>query len=277
MTQLSFPNPSSRGPFAFAESIKTPRSPASTWTAVGAHALAIVLLLTFATRLSKPALSVPHILPSISLPDPPSALLHHVDPGNPGGSGSNTGDAAAQQGHPPKPSDIQLLPPSDPPRITPLLPMEASVKVPDVTMTASTLPDLGKPSSTGHTGSLGDHGGNSVGDRPGSNYGDHGPGPGGPGDGIVRGTNVHPPTLTYSVEPEFSEDARQHKFSGNVQVYVIVDEQGRPTHVRVARGVGMGLDEKAVEAVRQYKFKPATQNGKPVKVDLYIDVNFRIF
>jgi protein TonB len=43
------------------------------------------------------------------------------------------------------------------------------------------------------------------------------------------------------------------------------------------RGVGMGLDEKAVEAVRQYKFKPATRDGKPVKVDLYVDVNFNIF
>ena len=62
-----------------------------------------------------------------------------------------------------------------------------------------------------------------------------------------------------------------------MQVYLIVDQQGNPTHVRVVRGVGMGLDEKAVEAVRQYKFKPAMQNGKPVPVDLYIDVNFQIF
>ena len=56
-----------------------------------------------------------------------------------------------------------------------------------------------------------------------------------------------------------------------------VDENGNPSHVKVVRGVGMGLDEKAIEAVRQYKFKPAMQNGKPVKVDLYVDVNFQIF
>jgi len=60
-------------------------------------------------------------------------------------------------------------------------------------------------------------------------------------------------------------------------VYLIVDEKGMPTHVRVVRGVGMGLDEKAVEAVRQYRFKPGTKDGKPVPVDLYIDVNFQIF
>jgi len=62
-----------------------------------------------------------------------------------------------------------------------------------------------------------------------------------------------------------------------VQVYLVVDVNGNPTHVRIARPIGMGLDEKALEAVRQYKFKPAMNNGKPVPVDLYIDVNFQIF
>ena len=97
-------------------------------------------------------------------------------------------------------------------------------------------------------------------------------------NGVRRiGGTVSAPILIYSVEPEFSEEARKAKFSGNVEVYLWVDENGNPSHIRVARGVGMGLDDKAVEAVRQYKFKPAMQNGKPVKVDLYIDVNFQIF
>ena len=91
------------------------------------------------------------------------------------------------------------------------------------------------------------------------------------------GGSIRPPVVTYQVDPEFSEEARKAKFSGNVQVYLWVDEQGNPSHVKVIRPIGMGLDEKAVEAVRQYKFKPAMQNGKPVKVDLYIDVNFQIF
>jgi protein TonB len=57
-------------------------------------------------------------------------------------------------------------------------------------------------------------------------------------------------------------------------VYLWVDEKGNPSHVRVVHGIGMGLDEKAIEAVRQYKFTPATVNGKPVKVDMYIEVRF---
>src|ERR1700722_2981748 len=91
------------------------------------------------------------------------------------------------------------------------------------------------------------------------------------------GGAVKAPVLIYSVDPEFTEDARKKHFRGNVLVYLWVDENGNPTHVMVTKGVGMGLDEKAVKAVRQYKFKPATQDGKPVTVDLYIDVNFQIF
>jgi protein TonB len=83
--------------------------------------------------------------------------------------------------------------------------------------------------------------------------------------------------VLYSVEPEFSEEARKAKFAGNVLVNLWVDTNGLPSHIRVIRPVGMGLDEKAVEAVRQYRFKPAMENGKPVLVELNIEVNFQIF
>jgi protein TonB len=59
-----------------------------------------------------------------------------------------------------------------------------------------------------------------------------------------------------------------------VQVYLWVDKNGVPTHVRVIKGIGPAFDGSAVKAVQQYKFKPATLNGEPVAVDLYIDVNF---
>ena len=71
--------------------------------------------------------------------------------------------------------------------------------------------------------------------------------------------------VIYQVEPEFSEEARKAKFMGVVLVNLIVDSQGRPQNVHVLRGVGMGLDEKAVEAVKQYRFKPAMEGGKPVR------------
>jgi len=89
------------------------------------------------------------------------------------------------------------------------------------------------------------------------------------------GGDVKPPILIYSAEPEFSEDARRAKKGGSVLVYLWVDAQGLPSHLRIVRGVGYGLDEKAVEAIRQYRFKPATLNGEPVTVDLNIEVNFQ--
>jgi len=91
------------------------------------------------------------------------------------------------------------------------------------------------------------------------------------------GGTVRPPRLVHNVEPQFSEDARRMKYSGNVQVYLWVEEDGSPSHVRIVRPAGMGLDEQAVAAVRQYQFSPATREGAPVVVDIYIDVNFQIF
>ena len=88
------------------------------------------------------------------------------------------------------------------------------------------------------------------------------------------GGKVQKPIVVYTAEAEFSQQAREAKYSGIVSVYLWVDKDGKPSHIRVVRGAGMGLDEKAVEAVRQYRFKPATLDGQPVTVDMYVDVSF---
>ncbi len=85
------------------------------------------------------------------------------------------------------------------------------------------------------------------------------------------------PEVIVKVDPEFSEEARKAKFMGVVTVELIIDIHGMPQNVQLVRGVGMGLDEKAIEAVKQYKFKPAMENGKPVPVKMDIEVNFQIF
>lgn len=91
------------------------------------------------------------------------------------------------------------------------------------------------------------------------------------------GGGVKPPRVVSQSDPEFSEFARRQKFSGNVEIYLWAGVDGRPSHIAIARPVGYGLDEKAVEAVSRYRFQPAMRNGEPVAVDLYIDVNFQIF
>ena len=91
------------------------------------------------------------------------------------------------------------------------------------------------------------------------------------------GGGVIGPVPIYQPEPEFSEEARKAKFMGVVTGEPHRGHEGPPQNVHVIRGVGMGLDEKAMEAVKQYRFKPATENGKPVAVYLNVEVNFEIF
>jgi TonB family protein len=91
------------------------------------------------------------------------------------------------------------------------------------------------------------------------------------------GGDVSAPVLIYSVEPKFTQEARNAKIAGNVLVNLIVDQNGIPTNVRVVRGVGHGLDEKAVEAASKYRFKPAMEHGQPVPVEINVEINFQIF
>ena len=91
------------------------------------------------------------------------------------------------------------------------------------------------------------------------------------------GGDVSAPVLIYSVAPGFTQEARNAKTAGNVLVNLVVDQNGIPTNVRVVRGVGHGLDEKAVEAVSKYRFKPSMEHGQPVPVEINIQVNFQIF
>jgi protein TonB len=262
-------------PIAVPDRMATKRSPKSTAIAVGAHALVILLiafLIAHHVRIAAPT-KAPVVAQLLAPPPPPVAPRAEQI----GGGGGQHDLAPVTKGHLPKFAQQQLLPPKAPPTIAPKLAVEPTVVVQkDLKMADNSMPNIGMPNSPLNGVSMGNGTGTGIGSGNGSGIG---PGSGGNiGGGVYHiGGAVRAPVLIYQVDPEFSEEARKAKFSGNVQVYLIVDEQGNPTHVRVVRGVGMGLDEKAVEAVRQYKFKPAMQNGKPVKVDLYIDVNFQIF
>jgi periplasmic protein TonB len=100
-------------------------------------------------------------------------------------------------------------------------------------------------------------------------------------NGVYKiGGDVSAPVLIYAVEPKMSEEARHAHVKGDVWVKIYVDKNGNPTHVHVIRGigpngVGLDLDESAIETVKQYKFKPAMKSGKPVMVELNIEVNFQ--
>jgi periplasmic protein TonB len=247
------------------------RSYRSAAWAMGAHALAI-LLIGFLVKAHVPFAAPVKSVPMTELSVPPALPKSNAM----GGGGGQRGPAPVTKGTPPKFANQQIVPPKAPPLEAPKIPIEPTIEVQRDVRMASSLPQIGIASSPLVGMSMGNGTGTGLGS---GNGGGLGPGSGGNmGGGPKRiGGGVSAPILLYGVEPEFSEDARKAKVSGNVLVNLWVDEKGNPTHVRVVRGIGLGLDEKALAAVKLYRFKPAMESGRPVMVEMNVEVNFQIF
>ena len=202
-----------------------------------------------------------------------------------GGGGGDRSPLPPSKGRLPKPALRQFTPPMavvhNP---NPKLIMEPTLVIqPDVQLPNVNLPNYGDPfakigppsSGPGSGGGIGTGSGGGVGPGRGPGFG---PGEGGGiGGGVYRvGGGVSQPILLKKVEPEYSEEARKAKFQGTVVLSIIVDENGMPRQIRVARALGLGLDEKAIEAVQKWRFRPAYKDGKPVAVYATVEVNFRL-
>jgi TonB family protein len=156
---------------------------------------------------------------------------------------------------------------------------------PQVHLQQPNMPDLGDPLShlptvasngTGSGGGIGAGSGGGVGVGQGPGFGaGHG---GGTGGGAFRvGGGVSAPKAIYSPDPEYSEEARKVKHMGVVVLWLVVGPDGKPRDIRVVRTLGLGLDEKAIEAVKNWRFEPALKDGKPVAVQVNIEVNFHLY
>jgi periplasmic protein TonB len=202
-----------------------------------------------------------------------------------GGGGGDRSPLPASKGQLPKAALRQFVPPvAVANNLDPKLTMEPSiiappdVVLPQVNMAqyGDPLAKIGPPSNgPGSGGGIGSGKGGGVGSGDGGGVG-AGFG-GGIGGGVFRtGGGVSSPILVSKKEPEYSEEARKAKYQGTVLLYVEIDTNGRAQNIRVQRSLGLGLDEKAVEAVKQWKFKPGMKDGKPVIVAATIEVNFRL-
>jgi len=205
-----------------------------------------------------------------------------------GGGGGEHNIVDPIKGKLPKIEKDPIVPPQVQTIDHPLLPMQAAIDVqknivlPDNPM----LPNIGVTRSAnvtlasngqGSGGGMGTGSGGGLGSGSGNGYG---PGRGGgAGGGLYHvGGGVTAPVALNSVEAEFSDEARRAKYQGVCLISLIVDAQGNPQNPRVIRALGMGLDEKALEAVRKYKFRPAMKDGRtPVPVMITVEVNFRLY
>jgi TonB family protein len=93
----------------------------------------------------------------------------------------------------------------------------------------------------------------------------------------IVGNGVSAPRAIYSPEPDFSDEARAAKYQGVVTLALTVRPDGRPANVFIVRALGMGLDQKALETVRTWRFEPGRKDGRPVAVQIQVEVDFRLY
>lgn len=202
-----------------------------------------------------------------------------------GGGGGDRSKLAASKGALPRSSREQIAPPAivvrnENPKlpVAPTVVVPPQIKLPQIGPIGDPLSVVFAPPSNGIGSGSGIGSGNGGGVGSGRGPG-VGPGYGGGiGGGAYRvGEGVSAPRVIYSPDPEFSEEARKAKFQGTVVLSLIVGPDGKPHDVRVHRSLGMGLDEKALEAIQRWKFEPGRKDGIAVAVVVNVEVNFHLY
>jgi protein TonB len=252
-------------------------------TVIHVLAVAVIIAATYLGRrivdVAKPKETVLLIAPD----DLPALPVSKTVSGG-GGGGGDRDKLQASQGRLPKQSMQQITPPMAVVRnLQPKLEVAPTIVAPPLPQ--PNLPDLGDPLShlpsvpsngTGYGGGIGSGNGGGVGSGEGPGFGPgHG---GGTGGGAFRvGGGVSAPKAIYSPDPEYSEEARKVKHMGTVVLWLVVGPDGKPRDIKVLRTLGLGLDEKAIEAVKNWRFDPAKKDGKPVAVQINVEVNFHLY
>jgi periplasmic protein TonB len=260
------------------------------WGSTVVHVLAIAAIMVgtiMARRVVQQVTQAQPVMPLVAPDDIPSLPPSKTIAGG-GGGGGDRDKFQAPKGKLPKLAMEQITPPAmvvrnDHPKLT----AEPTVVVPpQIKLAMNSLPNLGDPMSKlpsgppsngiGSGGGIGSGSGGGVGSGQGPGVG---PGRGGGiGGGVFRvGGGVSAPRPISTPDPEYSEEARKAKYQGTCVLWLVVGPDGKPRDIRIARSLGLGLDEKAVEAVKRWMFEPALKDGRPVAVQINVEVSFRLY
>jgi len=254
------------------------------------HAAGIGLLLA-GTLFVHPVTQVkPREVVTLIAPSPDSYTLHAAQAQISGGGGGGDRDPVPPpKGRLPKLAMEQVTPPQIVLRNEkPKLPVEATVMIPpQVQLAENHAPNLGLPTVAPHLaappsngagsgGGIGSGSGGGVGVGHGAGVG---PGTGGGiGGGVFKmGAGIAAPRPLATPDPIYTEEARRAKVQGTCVLSLIVDAEGHPRDLRIVRGLGYGLDAKALEAVREWRFEPARKDGQPVNVQVTVEVGFHLY
>lgn len=203
-----------------------------------------------------------------------------------GGGGGERNPVPTTKGRLPRFAMQQLSPPALVRNPNPKLPVEATVIVPpEIKVPNPAMPNYGDPLASiisnsqgpGSGGGFGTGSGGGVGSGSGGGVG---PGTGGGiGGGAFRAGagGVGYASCAYCPQPKYTEEARKAKLQGVVLLRVIITPDGRATNIQVVKGLGLGLDEEAIRAVKEWRFKPSLgPDGRPIPAWNTIEVNFRL-
>ncbi len=236
------------------------------------HGALVTLLLIPITTSSLPiALVEPHMQVVLE-----PIRLKPIDLAQSGGGGPQSAQPITQ-GNPPKVAPRPLLPPQLRPERPSMLMIEPSMDLavqPDAALTK--FAQIGLPWAPPGPPSLGNGKNGYLGDDSNGPKG-FGPGPG--GRGVVISSKCAQsviPVLVYKVEPEFTEEARRARVQGSVLIKAVINEAGMVQDPQVTRGLGLGLDERALEAVEKWRFKAGSKNCYPAAMSAWIEVNFHL-
>ena len=269
-------------PIHLLETMSSPRASRAQGLSFLTHVVLIMSLAALAAQSSRhggPMLQHRDVLPTP--PRYPAHFLENrsIEDAKLGqGKGEGHDSTPARLGVPPPPSAIQLVKPSIPPPKDPSLPVPPTLLDPNANPVLVAVNHIGMPRGP-DTNSSGPGRGPSIGNRPGDEIGvgdREGPGVSNElGPYRVAATQ---PTCLYCPTPLYTDEARQSKLQGMVTLLVLVGADGRPADLRVAKGIGFSLDERAIEAVRGWRFAPARDSARrPVATWVTIEVVFRLF
>jgi periplasmic protein TonB len=195
------------------------------------------------------------------------------------GSGGGRDSRSARFGNLAPESSMPLVPPRLVRNDLPVLPAPPAVFDPNAPANVTAVTNLGLPWMRLDTDSAGQGRGHGFGEGDGDTMGDGNGTGAGDGDGTGPYANVASPvTCLYCPQPEYTEEARKAKLQGKLLLQVLVGPDGRAIRVRLLQGLGMGLDESAVETVRGWRFSPGRDaNKRPVPAWVTIETRFQLF
>jgi TonB family protein len=284
------PAPSSHPTFFAVVKSRPHRPRTGLFASAGLHALVVVLIVSSLALVGASGIDT-------SEPPPPAHLvfLMTLGPGGGGGGGGvkiplPTRRAARKSPEIKKVStplpEVKPPPPPPEPKVEPPpVPPPPVVQAPVVTTPTDPVEVKGQPApvarpqpadqGSGSGGGAGRGVGQGVGEGAGSGIGD-GSG-GGVGGGPFRpGAGIEPPSLLREVKASYTDDARRRGVAGEVLMEIVVRRDGSVGDVRVLRGLDRGLDQRAIEAVRQWRFAPAKRHGAAVDVIVEVAMDFKL-